>query len=119
MRGPSTWTIGERELMAALVAKWNSCAFCLGAHRAIAAKQLPAVVVSGALSEFRAAPISTGFKTTLAFLEKMTMRPTDLTAEDAHSVLRAGVTRDALGFAIPTTGDFDRAGDILLKRGYE
>jgi AhpD family alkylhydroperoxidase len=37
MRGPSTWTIGERELMAAMVAKWNSCAFCLGAHRAIAA----------------------------------------------------------------------------------
>jgi hypothetical protein len=33
MRGPSTWTIGERELMAAMVAKWNSCTFCLGAHR--------------------------------------------------------------------------------------
>lgn len=33
MRGPSTWTIGERELMAAMVAKWNSCIFCLGALR--------------------------------------------------------------------------------------
>jgi hypothetical protein len=28
MRGPSTWSVGERELMAAMVAKWNSCAFC-------------------------------------------------------------------------------------------
>ena len=28
MRGPSEWSVGERELMAALVAKWNSCSFC-------------------------------------------------------------------------------------------
>lgn len=41
MRAPSAWSIGERELMAAMVAKWNSCTFCLGAHRAVAAKQLP------------------------------------------------------------------------------
>src|SRR6185312_885992 len=34
MRGPSTWSVGERELMAAMVAKWNSCAFCVGAHGA-------------------------------------------------------------------------------------
>jgi hypothetical protein len=49
MRGPSTWTIGERELMAAMVAKWNSCTFCLGAHRAIAAKQLPPALPSHTL----------------------------------------------------------------------
>jgi alkylhydroperoxidase family enzyme len=36
MRGPSTWSIGERELMAAMVAKWNSCAFCVGTHAALA-----------------------------------------------------------------------------------
>jgi alkylhydroperoxidase family enzyme len=48
MRGPSIWSIGERELMAAMVAKWNSCAFCVGAHGAIAAKEMqrPAVDVS-------------------------------------------------------------------------
>lgn len=138
MRGPSSWTIAERELTAASVAKWNSCAFCLGAHRAIAAKQLPVAVVDGALSDFRDAPVSSGLKATLGFLEKMTRRPTDLTAEDARSVLRSGVTQealtdaiavaslfniitrysDALGFAIPTSGEFDRAGDMLLKRGY-
>ena len=38
MRGPSAWSVSERELMAALVAKWNSCPFCLGAHGAVAAK---------------------------------------------------------------------------------
>jgi uncharacterized peroxidase-related enzyme len=138
MRGPRTWTIGERELMAAMVAKWNSCAFCLGAHRAVAAKQLPLIAVDDTLTEFRSAPISNTLKATLAFLEKMTLRPRDLTPEDAATVLRAGVTRealmeaiavaslfniitryaDALDFAIPTRDEFDRAGSMLLKRGY-
>src|SRR5262245_3643543 len=138
MRGPSAWTIGERELMAAMVAKWNSCTFCLGAHRAIAAKQLPTATVDDTLAEFQAAPIPNGLKGTLAFLEKMTLRPRDLAPEDARAVLRAGVTpgaltdaiavaslfniitryADALDFAIPTAEEFDRAGKMLLKRGY-
>jgi uncharacterized peroxidase-related enzyme len=138
MRGPSAWTIGERELIAAMVAKWNACTFCLGAHRAIAAQQLPTALVDAALAEFRAAPVSHQLKATLAFLEKMTLRPTELAPEDARTVLGAGVTRealtdavavasvfniitryaDALGFAIPTADEFDRAGKMLLKRGY-
>ncbi|HUI69298.1 MAG TPA: hypothetical protein VL354_02180 [Spirochaetia bacterium] len=138
MRGPSTWTIGERELMAALVATWNSSAFCTGAHRAVAAKQIPVATVDAALSEFPSAPLSSGLKATLAFLEKMTKHPTEVTPEDARLVLRSGVSRealtdaiavaslfnivarysDALGFAIPTPQELDRAGDMLLKRGY-
>ncbi len=39
MRGESTWTVGERELMAALTAKWSACAFCIGAHGAIAERE--------------------------------------------------------------------------------
>jgi hypothetical protein len=38
MRGPSMWSIGERELMAVMVAKWNSCPFCVGAHGAVAGR---------------------------------------------------------------------------------
>src|SRR5258706_327282 len=29
MRGPSTWSVGDRELMAAFVSKMNACAFCI------------------------------------------------------------------------------------------
>ena len=138
MRGPSEWTIGERELMAAMVAKWTSCSFCMGAHRAVAAKQIPAAVVDAALSEDAAAGISPGLRATLSFLRKMTMRPQELSAEDARSVLQAGVTvkaltdaaavaslfnivtryADALGFQIPTVEEYDRGADMLLKRGY-
>jgi uncharacterized peroxidase-related enzyme len=138
MRGPSRWSVGERELMAALVAKWNSCAFCVGAHGAVAAKALQRQTVDAALADFHTAPISEELKATLAFLETMTLRPMALTVEDAGKVLRAGVdagaltdaiavgavfgivTRyaDALDFALPTADEFDRAAAMLLKRGY-
>jgi alkylhydroperoxidase family enzyme len=36
MRGPSTWSVGDRELMAAFVAKTNRCEFCTEAHAAVA-----------------------------------------------------------------------------------
>jgi uncharacterized peroxidase-related enzyme len=138
MRGTSSWTVGERELMAAMVATWTSCAFCKGAHSAIAAKELPTALVDAALSNFETAPLPTGLKATLTFLQKMTVRPQDLAADDVRSVVSAGVTQealidaiavatlfnvvtryaDALGFAIPTRTEFERSADMLLKRGY-
>jgi AhpD family alkylhydroperoxidase len=56
MRGPSKWSVSERELIAAMVAKWNSCAFCVGAHGAIAAKEIQRSAVDAALTDFRVAP---------------------------------------------------------------
>jgi uncharacterized peroxidase-related enzyme len=138
MRGPSAWSIGERELMAALVAKWNSCPFCVGAHGAVAAKQMERSLVDRVLADYRTAPITEGLKATLQFLEVMTLRPAELTAENANAVFRAGINRDALrdaaavatvfniitryanalDFALPTAEEFDRAATMLLKRGY-
>jgi uncharacterized peroxidase-related enzyme len=138
MRGPSTWSVSERELMAALVAKWNSCTFCVGAHGAVAAKETQRSVVVAVLADFRAAPISENLKATLAFLEILTLRPMELTADDARAVFHAGVSSealedaiavcalfsivtryaDALDFAVPTANEFDRAASMLLKRGY-
>jgi len=138
MRGPSVWSIGERELMAAMVAKWNSCAFCIGAHGAVAAKTLRRHLVDAVLADYHAAPISEALKAALAFLEVMTLRPEELSAEHANAVLRSGVTADALrdaiavgavfniitryalalDFALPSAKEFDRAAGMLLKRGY-
>lgn len=138
MRGPSAWSVGERELMAAMVAKWNSCAFCVGAHGAVAAKTMTRPVVDAVLADFRSAPITEPLKGALAFLEIMTLRPMALSADSAREALRSGLTTadlkdaaaiaalfniitryaDALNFAMPTASEFDRAADMLLKRGY-
>ena len=138
MRGPSVWSVGERELMAAMVAKWNSCAFCIGAHGAVAAKTLQRPLVDAVLADYHAAPISEELKGALVFLEVMTLRPAELSAAHAKAVLHSGVTAGALkdaiavgavfniiaryalalDFAMPSAKEFDRAAGMLLKRGY-
>jgi alkylhydroperoxidase family enzyme len=95
-------------------------------------------MVEATLTDPQTAPISGALKSTLAFLEKMTLDPTGLTRDDARAVLRSGVTADALmdaiavasvfniitryadalDFAIPTDDEFDRAATMLLRRGY-
>jgi len=138
MRGPSPWSVTERELMACMVAKWNECAFCVGAHGSTAAKEMQRAAVDEVISDFHAAPISERLKAALEFLEVMTLRPNDLKAEHAKAALNAGlsadalmdaiavgalfniITRyaDALDFSLPTTAEFERAANMLLKRGY-
>lgn len=138
MRGPSSWSIGERELMAAMVAHWNTCPFCVSAHGAIATRGLSRKVVDAALADYHTAPLSPGLIATLGFLEKLTRTPDELTAADAKTVFAAGVTAEsltdatavatlfaivtrhanALRFSMPTDAEFDKAADMLLKRGY-
>jgi uncharacterized peroxidase-related enzyme len=42
LRGPSTLSRGERELIASYVSSLNKCSFCTDSHAAFAAAQLPA-----------------------------------------------------------------------------
>ncbi|MTD56620.1 carboxymuconolactone decarboxylase family protein [Amycolatopsis pithecellobii] len=138
MRGPSQWSVAERELMAAMVARWNSCPFCIGAHRAIAVRGMDKAVVDACLTDYHTAPISAPLRATLAFLETMTLRPGELRAAHAEAAMAAGVSRhqltdaaavaalfniitryaNALDFAIPSDAGFDKAAGMMLKRGY-
>jgi uncharacterized peroxidase-related enzyme len=138
MRGESDWTVGERELMAAMTAKWNASDFCVGAHGAIAARVLGRPVVDAALEAVQLAELPARLRATLTFLEVLTQTPDTLTAEDARTVLREGITpqaledaiavaalfnvigrcADALDYKVPGDRDFDRAAKRLLARGY-
>jgi AhpD family alkylhydroperoxidase len=124
--------------MAAMVASWNDCPFCVGAHRAIAIKGMPKQTADAVLADYKTAEISDGLRATLGFLEKVTRTPDQVDARDARTVLDARVSRaaledaiavatlfavitryaNALQFAIPTETEFDKAADMLLKRGY-
>lgn len=138
MRGPSPWSVSERELMAATVARWNSCPFCVGAHSAIAVRGMDRAVTDAVLEDYRSAPISARLRAALMFIEKMTLTPNNLTADDARAAFAAGlsveelddaaavaavfniITRyaNALDFEIPTDEEFDKAAGMLLRRGY-
>jgi len=138
MRGTSAWSVSERELIAATVATWNTCPFCIGAHSAIAIRGIDKAVVEAVLTDYRTAPISDRLKAALIFVEKMTRTPDKLTADDAQTALQARVSIDelqdaaavaslfaiitryanALDFDIPSLTEFDKAAGLLLRRGY-
>src|SRR5262249_52548094 len=93
MRGPSDWSIGDRELMAAFVSKVNECAFCIGAHTATAAGAYhDEAKVAAVLSDLETAPIEEPLRATLRMLRKLT-REGAVTADDMRAVLAAGATR--------------------------
>lgn len=60
LRGPSTLSRGERELIAAYVSTLNSCRYCSASHSAFAAAQLPEgmVLVDRVRADPETAPVS-------------------------------------------------------------
>lgn len=138
MRGRSTWSVGDRELMAAYVSEVNDSPFCIGAHTATAARAYQdRERVTAVLADLDSAPITEGLRATLGMLGKLTRLGT-LSADDVRAALSAGVSHQqiedalAVGFAFNTTDrlanafafemlsqeGFEAGAKYLLKRGY-
>ncbi|WP_454197161.1 carboxymuconolactone decarboxylase family protein [Nocardia sp. Marseille-Q1738] len=138
MRGPSAWSVADRELMAAFVSKVNECTFCIGAHTATAGQAYQnEAKVRAVLTDLESAPIEEGLRATLRMLGKLTREAT-VAAEDMREVLSAGVTRqqvedalavcaafnttnrlaDAFDFEQLSPAGFEAGAKYLLERGY-
>jgi uncharacterized peroxidase-related enzyme len=138
MRGPSAWSVGDRELMAAYVSKVNESAFCVGAHTATASRAYQdGPKVAAVLADLESAPVEEGLRATLRMLGKLTAEG-KLSAGDVRDVLSAGVSpqqvkdalavcaafnttgrlADAFGFQMLTPEGFEAGAKYLLKRGY-
>ncbi len=138
MRGPSAWSVGDRELMAAFIAKTNHCEFCTKAHLAVAqeayrrdGRRVPD------LSDIETAAIEEPLRATLLMVGKLT-RQRGVDADDMRAVLAAGASRrqiedalavcfsfnvigrlaDAFGFFVPGSQAFESGAKYLLGRGY-
>ncbi len=62
MRGPSAWSVADRELMAAYVSTVNDSAFCIGAHSATAGRAYQdGAKVQAVLADLESAPIDPTF----------------------------------------------------------
>jgi alkylhydroperoxidase family enzyme len=138
MRGPSTWSVGDRELMAAFVAKTNHSEFCTKARSAVAqGAYRDGRKVSAVLSDFDTASIEEPLRATLLMLGKLT-REHAVDTDDMRAVLAAGASRqqledalavcfsfnvigrlaDAFGFFVPGPKAFEAGAKYLLARGY-
>jgi uncharacterized peroxidase-related enzyme len=138
MRGPSAWSVADRELMAAYVSKVNESAFCIGAHTATAGRACQDTAkVRAVLTDLESAPVEEPLRATLRMLGKLT-REGQVGAGEMREVLAAGVSRqqvedalavctafnttdrlaDALGFEVLSPEGFEAGAKYLLKRGY-
>jgi uncharacterized peroxidase-related enzyme len=138
MRGPSAWSVGDRELMAAYVSKVNESAFCIGAHTATASQAYQdGPRVAAVLADLESAPVEEPLRATLRMLGKLTAEG-KLSAGDMREVLAVGVSpqqvedalavcaafnttdrlADAFGFEMLSPEGFAAGAKVLLKRGY-
>lgn len=138
MRGPSAWSVGDRELMAASISQVNETEFCIKAHSAVAGRAYrDRAKVSAALNDLDRAPISEPLRATLRVLRKLTREHT-VEADDMRALLAAGVSRaqiedalavclafnttdrlaDTFAFAVPGPKALEAGAKFLLARGY-
>ena len=94
LRGPSTLTRGERELIAAYVSELNDCAYCSSAHAACAAAQLPGgmSVVDHVRADLDSAPVSEKVKALLDIAAAVRVSGHAVTAELVDAAREAGAT---------------------------
>ena len=140
LRGESTLTEGERELIATVVSAGNECRFCTAAHTAAANAYLPDVSIAEQVKQdINTAPVSEKLKTLLHIARAVQqsgrlVRPEMITAarqqgatdRELHdTVLIAALfslyNRYVDGLATVTPAEpafYDRLGHILREKGY-
>ena len=98
LRGPSSLTPAEREMIATYVSNGNECRFCTQSHAA-AARELYGSerdVVAQTLADRQAAPISDKLRALLEIADKTRRDGRLVTAEDAQKARDAGADDEAL-----------------------
>jgi uncharacterized peroxidase-related enzyme len=141
LRGASTLTSAEREMIATLVSDRNDCHFCQASHRAAAAHHSGGSyeVVDAVKRDFNSAPVSEKLKALMTIAAKVQESGRQVTAADVERARTAGATdieiHDAVliaaafsmfnryvdGLATFTPRDehaYDQMGQRMAKEGY-
>jgi uncharacterized peroxidase-related enzyme len=94
LRGPSTLTRGERELIAAYVSALNDCQYCASSHSACAAAQLPdgMEVVAQVRADPATAAVSAKLKALLQIASAVRLDGRAVTAEVVARARDAGAS---------------------------
>lgn len=141
LRGPSTLSSGEREMIAAFVSSRNDCQFCHASHRAAAAHCLDGDygVVDAIDNDYQRAPVSAKLKALLTIADRVRNSGKDLTSGDVERARAEGAADeeihdtiliaaafsmfnryvDGLATSTPTDPDvYDRMGQKMAREGY-
>jgi uncharacterized peroxidase-related enzyme len=102
MRGPSSLTLAERELIATYVSAQNNCYFCANSHAAIARHLYgeDRAIVDQAIADFHQAPLSDKMKALLVIAGKTQQGGRRVTEEDVALARAAGADDKAIHDAV-------------------
>lgn len=92
--GPNSLSRGERELIGAYVSSLNECSFCMDAHAAFAAAQLPEgmSLVDQVRSDLDAAPVSPKMRALLRIAGAVQRGGKNVREQDVAAARQAGAT---------------------------
>ena len=120
MRGPSSFTVGERELIGAFVSSTNDCPFCVGSHVATASHfDIPESTLQALATDIETAPVDERLRPVMRYVEKLTKTPYQMTQADADAVYAAGWDDLALSDAVLICGLFNMANRIVEGHGVD
>ncbi len=120
LRGPSPFTEGERELIAAYVSGLNHCRYCHAMHGAIAELLgTPKGSVLNALDDIDAASVDEKMKPVLRYARKLTQQPSGVTQSDADAIFAAGWDERALFHTVVVTALFNFMNRLVEGMGIE
>jgi uncharacterized peroxidase-related enzyme len=102
LRGPSEWSVGERELFAAATSQANACTFCADIHSRTATLTLGSEVTPQIVEDAEHADFRPEAKAMIRLIEKVSQYPDFVAKQDVDAVRAAGVSEAAMedGLAI-------------------
>ena len=114
MRGPSPFSEGERETIAAFVSGLNACTYCCGIHsQTAAAFDMDETLFTAMLDDIDTAPVDDRLKPVLRYVRKLTETPSKMTPADAQAVFAAGWDATALFHAVAVCAYFNLMNRIV------
>ncbi|MDQ3764027.1 MAG: hypothetical protein M3460_21225 [Actinomycetota bacterium] len=139
LRGPSRWSVGERELFGGLVSVGNRCGYCAGVHCAIAGLALGASVVDDVVHDRDPDRAGPRVAVMVPFLRRLSKRPDQLAVGNVLVLRSAGLDNEeileavhaavlleicsrvvnALGVEPMSCAQNRRAASFLLHHGYD
>ena len=108
LRGPSSLTSAERELIATYVSAQNDCTFCMNSHAAVARSLYGTDrdLVDQTMSDFRQSDLSDKMKALLVIAGKVQQGGRRVTEEDVASARAAGADDKAIHDTVLTAAAF-------------
>jgi len=120
MKGDSTLTKAEREMIAVVVSVENSCAYCIEAHSAALRKLTKDPQLADQIAtDYAQAGISDRMKRALAYSLKLTLSPDAMAEEDVQSLRDAGWTDEDVMDITEVTALFNFSNRMASGLGWQ